>query len=236
VPASQAKDGHIAREVPVYEPKACAGCPQIPICKERGSSTVFLVQKVRGKPVYCQKIGADLIAALAKPMPELEPRHETAVPHPHGPLLLCDASVFINAERWQWQQCRLVLEHAGRGYRLATTRPVFQELRYAYKLPPQLEILDVDLQAIHPRVLELAKANAAYENPRDAASLRDLSLVQATLDHAEVHGILCEDDDLRRLHTPSVVRELTGRDTLLMTCDEFCRSKKALFPQYEGAG
>jgi hypothetical protein len=57
-------------------------------------------------------------------------------------------------------------------------------------------------------------------------------LVQALLDHPELDGILTEDDDLRRLHPPSIVRELAGRDTVLMTCEQFCRSKRALFPEF----
>lgn len=231
VPEKDARPGATARNVPTYEPAPCAGCPQVPVCKERGGATVFLVREVRGKPVWCQKIGANLVACKAEHMPALEPAKGPARAEP-AQTLLCDASVFINAERWQWKQCQLVLERAGQHYELATTAPVREELRYAYKLPKLLRILPVSLQGIHPRILELAKATAAYEDPEDAASLRDLSLVQALLDHPEIAGILTEDDDLRRLHTPSVVRELAGRDTVLMSCEQFCRSKRAIFPEF----
>ena len=227
---ADARAGATARNVPVYEPQACAGCPQIPVCKERGHATAFLVREPKGKPVYCQKINANLVACKAEHLPALEPvAHARAEP---AQTLLCDASVFINAERWQWKQCQLVLERAGTHYELATTAPVRAELHYAYKLPKLLRVIPTDLQHIHPRILELAKATTAYEDPTDAASMRDLSLVQALLDHPEIAGILTEDDDLRRLHTPSVVRELAGRDTVLMTCEQFCRSKRALFPEF----
>lgn len=219
------------RGVPTYEPGPCAGCPQIPVCKERGAATVFLVEEVKGKPVYCQKIGDGLVACKAKHMAELEPRAAPVRLEP-ARTYLCDASVFINAERWQWKQCQLVLERAGQHYELATTMPVREELKYAYKLPRLLRIIPQPLEAIHPRILELAKATTAYEDPTDAASLRDLSLVQALLDHPEIHGILTEDDDLRRLHTPSVIRELGGRETVLMSCEQFVRGKKALFPEF----
>lgn len=230
VTEKDARPGGIARDVPTYEPGPCAGCPQIPVCQERGHNTAFLVKEVRGKPVYCQKIGANLVACKAQHMPDLEP---VARAHTRpSQALLCDASVFINAQRWQWKQCQLVLERAGHHYELATTAPVRKELQYAYKLPKVLRIIPLDLERIHPRILELAKATTAYEDPTDAASLRDLSLVQALVEHPELDGILAEDDDLRRLHTPSVVRELTGRDTVFMTCEQFCRSKRALFPEF----
>jgi hypothetical protein len=215
----------------VYEPGPCAGCPQIPVCQERGHATAFLVKEVKGKPVYCQKIGANLVACKAQHMPALEPVAKPPRARPaHS--FLCDASVFINAERWQWKQCQLVLERAGQHYELATTAPVRQELQYAYKLPKLLRVIPLDLQHIHPRILEVAAQTAAYEDPTDAASLRDLSLVQALVEHPELDGILAEDDDLRRLHTPSLVRELTGRETVFMRCEEFCRSKRALFPEF----
>jgi hypothetical protein len=188
------------------------------------------VKEVRGKPVYCQKIGANLVACRAEHMPALE-REPLQRARP-SQALLCDASVFINAERWQWKQCQLVLERAGSHYELATTSPVRQELQYAFKLPRVLRIIPVDAGKLHPRLIELARATVAYEDPEDAASMRDLSLVQALLDHPELDGILTEDDDLRRLHPPSIVRELTGRDTVLMTCEQFCRSKRALFPEF----
>jgi hypothetical protein len=215
----------------VYEPQACAGCPQVPLCLERGARTVFLVEEARGKPVYCKKIGSALVACKARHLPALEPAPEAPVAEP-ALALLCDASVFINAERWQWKQCQLVLQRAGTRYRLATTRPILDELHYAYQLPAQLQVVDVDLGRLHPRLLELARANQAYEDSTDIASLRDLSLVQALLDHAEFAGILTEDADLQHLHTPSIVRELAGRETSLMTCEAFCRSKRALFPEF----
>ena len=230
VTEKDARPGATVRHVPTYEPGPCAGCPQIPVCRERGNNTVFLVREVRGKPVYCQKIGANLVACKAEHMPALEPAKVQRAEPTHT--YLCDASVFINAERWQWKQCQLVLERAGQHYDLATTMPVREELKYAYKLPKLLRIIPQPLDKIHPRILELAKATAAYEDPEDAASLRDLSLVQALLDHPEINGILTEDDDLRRLHTPSVVRELAGRDTVLMNCEQFVRSKRALFPEF----
>jgi hypothetical protein len=232
VTAKDARPGATVRNVPTYQPGPCAGCPQIPVCKERGNATVFLVREVRGKPVYCQQVGEDLVACKAEHMPALEPKHPPAQKAEPAQTYLCDASVFINAERWQWKQCQLVLERAGAHYELATTAPVREELKYAYKLPKLLRIIPTPLKAIHPRILELAKATTAYEDPTDAASLRDLSLVQALLDHPEIHGILTEDDDLRRLHTPSVVRELAGRETVLMNCEQFCRSKRGLFPEY----
>lgn len=231
IPEKDARAGATARDVPMFEPGPCAGCPQIPVCRERGAHTVFLVEERKGKPVWCQKIGANLVACKARHLPALEP---TKAPQRTEPLqtLLCDASVFINAQRWQWKQCQLVLERAGTHYELATTAPVREELHYAYKLPRLLRIIPVDTTQIHPRILELAKANRAYEDPTDEASLRDLSLVQALLEHKELAGILTEDDDLRRLHTPSVVRELAGRETVLMNCEQFVRSKKGLFPEY----
>lgn len=230
VTEKDARPGATARNVPMYEQGPCDGCPQIPVCKERGAHTVFLVEEVRGKPVYCQKIGANLVACKARHLPALEPtKSQRAEP---AQTLLCDASVFINAQRWQWKQCQLVLERAGTHYDLATTSPVREELHYAYKLPKVLRIIPVDVTRIHPRILELAKANRAYEDPEDEASLRDLSLVQALLDHPDIAGILSEDDDLRRLHTPSVVRELAGRETVLMSCEQFVRSKRGIFPEF----
>ncbi|MCA1814037.1 MAG: hypothetical protein LC624_08810 [Halobacteriales archaeon] len=226
-----ARAGAVARDVPVYEPGACAGCPQVPVCKERGSATVFLVHERKGQPVWCKKIGGNLVACKAQHMPALELVKEAPLQQAHL-VLLCDASVFINAERWQWRQCQLVLERAGRGYRLATTRPILEELHYAYQLPGQFETFEVDMGRLHPRLLELARLTTAYEDVEDRASLRDLSLVQALLDHPGLGGILTEDADLLRLHTPSIVRELTGRATLLLTCEQFCRSKPALFPDY----
>jgi len=228
---ADARAGAVARDVPVYEPAPCAGCPQVPVCKERGNNTVFLVQERRGQPVWCKKASVNLVACKATHMPALEPVREAPVPLAHL-VLLCDASVFINAERWQWKQCQYVLERTGRGYRLATTRPILEELHYAFQLPAQFETIDVDLAKLHPRLLELARQNTAYEDVTDQASLRDLSLVQALLDHPELGGILTEDADLLRLHTPSIVRELTGRTTQLLTCEQFCRSKPALFPEY----
>lgn len=230
VPEADARPGAVARNVPTYEPGPCAGCPQIPICAERGNRTAFLVRDVRGRPVYCQKIRANLVACKAEHLPDLEPKApQRAEP---AQTLLCDASVFINAQRWQWKQCQLVLERAGSHYELATTSPVREELHYAFKLPKLLRIIPLELGRIHPRILELAKLTAAYEDPTDAASLRDLSLVQALVEHPEIAGILSEDDDLRRLHTPSVVRELAGRETVLMSCEQFCRSKPGLFPEF----
>lgn len=231
IPEKDARPGATAREVPRYEPGPCAGCPQIPVCRERGNATVFLVEEPKGKPVWCQKMGGNLVACKARHLPALEPAKAPLRTEP-AQTFLCDASVFINAQRWQWKQCQLVLERAGQHYELATTAPVRQELHYAYKLPRLLRVIPVDTTAIHPRILELAKANRAYEDPTDEASLRDLSLVQAMLEHPELAGILTEDDDLRRLHTPSVVRELAGRESVLMTCEQFVRSKKGLFPEY----
>jgi hypothetical protein len=234
VPERDARPGATVRHVPTYEPGPCKGCPQVPVCQERGNRTVFLVREVRGKPLYCQKIRANLVACRAEHLPELEPRPAPQRAEPAA-TLLCDASVFINAERWQWKQCQLVLQRTGGHYELATTAPVREELHYAFKLPKLLRVIPVDLGRIHPRILELAQATRAYEDPTDAASLRDLSLVQALVEHPEIGGILTEDDDLRRLHPPSIVRELAGRETTLMTCEQFCRSKPGLFPEYAHA-
>jgi len=229
IPEADARPGNVARHVPSYEPVACNGCAFIQSCRDRGASQVFIVREVRGQPVYCQKIDGPMVACRADHLPELEPREVR--PQEPAPLWLCDSNVFINAERWNWRQCRLVVERAGARYRLATTRQARAELAYAYRMPPELEVLDVDESRLHPRLLEVARANRGAD-PHDAASLTDLGLVQALLDHPQIVGLISEDDDLRRLHVPSLVREIAGRETHFMTSAEFCRSKPAVFPDY----
>lgn len=217
-----------ATEVPVYEPEACAGCPYTDICKERGDATVFHVQEVRGDPLYCQKIDGHLVPCEAEHLPDLEPGAETEAPEPDR-WYLVDASVFINAERWNWEQCRRVLDHGGREYGLVTTDLVWDELEYAYESAVPVEVIEVDPDEIDPRIRELAERNRGEVDPDDKASVADISLIQALVDEPRCRGILTEDRDLHRLHVPSIVDELAERDTRCLTSEEFCERHPGWF-------
>lgn len=212
-----------ATEVPVYEPEACAGCPHIPLCKERGDATVFHVHDVRGDPLYCQKIDANLVPCEADHLPDLEP--DAGTDAPASPELdrryLVDASVLINAERWQWENCQLVLDRGGRDYELWTTDLVWEELEYAYQSAVALDVVDVDPDGIEDRLVEIADATEGLVEEDDAASVPDLSLVQALVDHDTFDGLITEDNDLHRMHVPSIVEELTGRTIHCLRSREF---------------
>lgn len=227
--------GALARDVPVYEPGPCEGCPHTKLCEERGEAKVFAVREVQGQPLYCQKIDANLVPCRADHIPSLE---QEAKPQPvragsSQPLYLADASVFINAERWQWAQCQLVIEKAGSAYALATTDLVRDELHHAYRLPAELEIVEVDPDDLHPQLVAAAEANRDPATGK-RASQADLSLIQAAIDDERFAGILSEDRDHAGLHPPSLVEQIAGHTIEALDCDAFCRRRPNLFATYEG--
>jgi hypothetical protein len=227
--------GGVARDVPTYEPGPCESCPYTEICKQRGDATAFKVHEVRADPLYCQKIDGNLVPCRADHFPELEEQAEDEAADPDEedlPVYLADASVFINAERWQWEQCQLVLRHAGSGYRLATTTLVRDELHHSYELPAEFDVVAVDPEDLHPDLVAAAEANRDRVDGHEASEA-DLSLVQAAIDDDRFEGILSEDLDHEGLHPPSLVREIAGHEVEVLTCDTFCRGRPGLFPAYE---
>lgn len=227
VPMADAQRGAVARNVPVVDAALCAGCRFMPVCEKRGRGTTFLVEGLRSRanPIYCRRIGALMLACEVTPLGDVEPRR--AVPTKPRLRLVCDATVFINAERWNWECCNDVLARAGERYELVTTELVMAELVYAYKLPATLSTIATGIP--HPRLVELAAANADVVDPEERASAADLSLVQALLEDPTLAGVLSEDGDVRGLHPPSLVRELTGREVVAYSCDEFRRKHAGWF-------
>lgn len=220
-----------ATEVPVYEPEACAGCPYTDICEERGDATVFHVREVRGDPLYCQKIDGHLVACEAEHLPDLEPDADRRSPVEPDRWYLVDASVFINARRWDWAECKKILARTGGRYGLGTTDLVWAELDFAFEIPGRLDVVEVDPDAIDPEIREIAEQNRGEVDPEDKASVADLSLVQALVDDPRFRGIVTEDDDLVRMHVPSIVEELAGREVRCMTSADFVERHPGWFEE-----
>lgn len=143
------------------------------------------------------------------------------------PVWLADANLFINAERWKWQECNQILDAAESRLRLATTQQVHKELVHHYRVPSDLLILEVE--AIDAELEELAEANASAIGKKAGAN--DLSLVQALLDHEEVRGIITEDPDILNIHPPSLVTKLRGRTVECLSAREFVERHKKLVTQ-----
>jgi hypothetical protein len=140
------------------------------------------------------------------------------------PLYVADANLFINAGRNNWAQCHRILDSAGIRFRLAVTRQVFDELRHSYRMPNDLEVLEVP--TISQELRELAVANAHALGKK--AGTADLSLIQALLENPKIRGIITEDPDVHNMHPESIVRKMTGREVECVTSGDFCQRHKKL--------
>lgn len=140
------------------------------------------------------------------------------------PIFLADANLFINAERWKWEDCNRILDAAGGRFRLATTRRVHDELHHSYRLPKQLMVIEAG--DIDPKLVELADANASALGKK--AGENDLSLIQAVLENEDIRGIITEDPDILNMHPPSLVKKLVERDIECVSASEFVERHKKL--------
>lgn len=142
------------------------------------------------------------------------------------PLFLADANLFINAERWKRPECNRILDAAGSRFRLGTTRAVYEELKHSYRLPQELEVIEIG--EIDARLRELAEVNASATGKKAGAN--DLSLVQALLENEGIRGIITEDPDIGNMHPASVVKEWVGREVECLTATEFGERHRKLVP------
>jgi hypothetical protein len=224
IPVTEAKPGTISTRTPTYDAKICAGCPMATMCKARGSAKAFRVGKVRGAPRMCRRLGAPLVPCEAENVPTLE---EPALRRTERPKRiqkwLVDASVFINARKDDHYSCNRILDAAGARVQLATTRGVYGELQYDYRLPVELTILED--APLDPQLVLLAAANAT---PAKKASRNDLSLIQALLDHPEYAGIIVQDHDVLGIHPASFIRARTGRIVEVLTSSQFMARHRSL--------
>lgn len=189
--------------------------------------------KARSSALGVLEEAADDVAQAAGvlsrvPRPAAEPQEPKLVRKKRRsgplPMYVADANLFINAERWKWEDCQRVIEAAGQRLRLATTRQVYEELKHSYRLPEELTILEVN--DIDERLFDLAEANESATGKK--ASENDLSLIQALLDNEEIRGIITEDPDVLNIHPSSLVMKLDGRDVECLQAAEFCARHKKL--------
>lgn len=198
---------------------------------QNASHVLALVHQL---PSRVEGVQAELKAALeAIPAPPT-PTPATSAPvsvlvrkeKPAGdlPIYVADTNLFINAERWRWEQCIRLLDASGMKFRIAIPRQVQRELIHSYRLPQDLLIVDVP--NIDPELRALADANASALGKK--AGDTDLSLIQVLLDRPDVRGIITEDPDIRNMHPESIVRKLKGRTVECVNAAEFCENHKKL--------
>ena len=109
-------------------------------------------------------------------------------------IFLVDANIIIHAinnDAHYWQSCKKVLSMLN----IATTDKVFNETNYDLKTP--LKIYKV--KEISKELKDM-KTNT-LKQPSD----KDLSLIQAAIDHPEVGGIITYDNDFKAIATSGLI-------------------------------
>lgn len=223
VAASAAVAGSEAVTVPAFDELACRGCTLQAACRGVGGGVRVQVEEVRSVEHHCR-----LIDAVVRPCVVAPPVKRELVRRGSRPALkrvVMDASVFINARRWKWQQCIEVLGLVGKRIEVVVPRAVFEELKFGYELPEGVRVVDVD--GVDPRLVEAAAANVTHLGK--GASLQDLSLLQLAANDARVCAIISEDDDVHRLHSRSLLPVLGGAAVPSFTCQEFVAEHAAWF-------
>ncbi len=224
VPASDAVPGMVA-ELPVYDGAVCAPCRFAKMCGARGRASAFRVREIRGDPYHCARIDGPVVPCRADHDPRSEAPRPPPRPRGRTRKWLCDANVFIGVDPAGRSAAAAILARAGDGVILATTRECAAELVHDYAVPPDLVIVDVG--PIDPALETLADETATLTGKR--ASRADLSLVQALIHDPEWDGILTADGDLFRMEVAIRVRESTGRDVRVMTCEALCAAERGRF-------
>jgi len=133
---------------------------------------------------------------------------------------LLDANIIIYANedsKTRGDLSRKVLSVNTPNIRIGTTSQIISEIgpNLAKKLP---ETILIYTSGKLMKTLKRTKATSLKQ-----PSKQDLSLVQASLEHPEIHGIITYDNDFKRIATSGFIEKRSSRKFLIITAAEFIK-------------
>lgn len=133
---------------------------------------------------------------------------------------LLDANIMIYAKdnpTYQGEMCRKILSVKTASIHMGTTTEIIKEIGPIVKkqLPETIHIYKSGKLL---RTLERLKATG-FKQPSQA----DLSLIQAAIEHPEIHGIITYDQDFNRIATAGFVEKHSSRKFLIINAAKFIK-------------